>query len=256
MRKIKVTFDSNVWEKVVSGNNEFMGIRDSILSGKIEPYICEIAIALESIKKQQRLSFWKVYKSKSDIVREEHSENKFHGTICFAPNNEVHPGLHPVLKDCLRKANSLGFRVLTMTNIGTVRSPEIPDTMKISFSDIDDFWEYAEELSKCSKFIQALGAGSSEYFKIVNKYGLHGFSTGKSITGLPDSLEKKFYRSVAEWVDGDALSAHYAYKNDYFCTQDSGRSAGSKSVFSPDNLKRVTEKFNITVISASELSAL
>lgn len=256
MSKIKVTFDSNVWEKLVSEESDFIEIRNAILEGKIEPYICEIAISLESIRKKQRLAFWKGYEPKTDILIDERTGDKFCGTFSFAPNNGAHPSLHPVLKACLGKANSLGFKVLTMTNIGIVRSPEIPDKMKISFSDLDSFWQYAEELSKCSKFIRTLGAGSSEYFEIVEKYGLHGFSIDKISAKLPENLEKKFYASIAEWVDGDVISAHYAYKNDYFCTQDFGRNTGSKSVFSPNNLKKVTEQFNIKVISASELSML
>ncbi len=256
MSKLKVTFDSNVWEKVVSGDNKFLKIRDNILSGNIEPYICEIAISLESIRKRERLSFWKGYESKAEIVGEKFEENKFSGTICFGPNNEAHPGLHHVLKDCLLKANSMGFKVLTMTNIGTVRSPVIPDEMKISFSKIDDFWEYADELNDCSNFIQSLGAGAAEYFNLVEMYGLHGHSVMRIARELPDKLEKQFFQCVAEWVDGDALSAHYAYKNDFFCTQDSGKNAGSKSVFFPDNIRKVTEKFNVKVISASELSVL
>ncbi|MEZ5671577.1 MAG: hypothetical protein R3E08_04015 [Thiotrichaceae bacterium] len=43
---IKVTFDFNVWEKVVCGEAGFEKIRELIYSRQIQGYICEIAISL------------------------------------------------------------------------------------------------------------------------------------------------------------------------------------------------------------------
>lgn len=49
----KVTFDSNVWEKVVrKETSEHEYINNQILLGNIQPYISEIAISLESLQKR------------------------------------------------------------------------------------------------------------------------------------------------------------------------------------------------------------
>jgi hypothetical protein len=36
---------------------------------------------------------------------------------------------------------------------------------------------------------------------------------------------EKIADAVGEWADEDALAAHYGYSNDYFCTEDLGKSA-------------------------------
>ncbi len=256
MSNLKVTFDSNVWEKIVRKEPNFEVLTNRIIAGEIEPYICEIAVSLESIRKRERLSFWKTYKPKVEIIREDFIDNRVKGTIGFGPDNEAHPGLHPKLKEYLLEACSLGFKVLRMINTGTVRSPEIPEQMKINLSEMDEYWSYADKLDACSTYIESLGAGPYQYFNFKKLYGFNGYSITEIIRELPENLEKKFSDSIAEWVDGDALSAHYAYGNEYFCTQDTGKNAGARSVFFPDNLKKVSNKFKLKVISASELSVL
>ncbi|MNC62754.1 hypothetical protein D3C75_1128090 [compost metagenome] len=54
-------------------------------------------------------------------------------------------------------------------------------------------------------------------------------------------------------MDGDALSAHYGYGIKYFCTNDKARGAGSKSVFSIENRKKLKDKFGIDIVTPTEL---
>lgn len=68
--------------------------------------------------------------------------------------------------------------------------------------------------------------------------------------------DKKFAIGVAEWVDGDALSAHYGYGIKYFCTNDNARGAGSNSVFSIENRRKLKDKFGINIISPIKLIEL
>jgi len=253
---MKVTFDSNVWEKVVLEVEGYGFIKDLIQAGKIEPYICEIAVSLESIQKKDRLSFWQKYEPKSEVIEIESNESRFHGRFCFSSDNEAHPGLHHTHKFCLLEAKRLGFKVLPMTNLGTVRSPEIPSDMKVSFNSSDEFWKYAERLSECSNYIESQGGGAVEYKKLKEVLGLQQHSVASIASKLPKNHSKTFQKSVAEWVDGDSLSAHYANFNDIFCTQDSGKNAGSKSVFHPDYIKNVSKCFGLKVMTVQELSTL
>ncbi|WP_212578430.1 hypothetical protein, partial [Vibrio parahaemolyticus] len=57
------------------------------------------------------------------------------------------------------KAVELGFKVITLTNIGTARAKEIQDKTKVNFSSIDEFGVYADRLNECSKLIESLGWG-------------------------------------------------------------------------------------------------
>jgi hypothetical protein len=63
-------------------------------------------------------------------------------------------------------------------------------------------------------------------------------------TRQPGSPEK-LADAIAEWVDGEALAAHYAFGAEVFCTNDRGRNAGSKSIFYPDNLAKLKSQFAI-----------
>jgi hypothetical protein len=139
----------------------------------------------------------------------------------------------------LLKAQELGFKVIRMTNFGTVRSPEIPKDMLLTVESYDAYWDYADRLSSCSQFTTNLGCGYHDY-QIMKQ------------TRQPGSPEK-LAAAVAEWVDGDALAAHYAFGANVFCTNDRAGKAGSKSIFYPDNLAKLQRQFPIVVQTPGEL---
>jgi hypothetical protein len=261
---MKVTFDTNVWRRLFPGEQEFHlkwlayapYIRDKIVSGVIQPYICEIAISLESIKREKRLQFFGSYGPKIEIKELPSNGATIHSKFTLGPNNEAHPGLPPELKKDLNLANSLGFKVLRMTNLGTVRSNEIPSEMLINFENRESFWCYAEKLAKCSDFIRALGVGASEYHKLKNEFGIESDSPFTILEKVEASQKEIFIKAVAEWVDGDSLSAHFAYGNDFFCTEDQAKNARDRSVFYNSNIIKVKEKFGLNILSVEELSKL
>ena len=56
---MNVTFDSNVWEKVIDEDDHpFSKIKHKIRTGEILPYICEIALSLEAIQRKLRAKFF------------------------------------------------------------------------------------------------------------------------------------------------------------------------------------------------------
>jgi len=255
---INITFDSNVWEKIVTSseasNDSFFKLKKLIINKKIQAYICEIAISLESIQKIERAAFWQEYEPRLNYETHGGKINRdgtttIKGGVCFSSYNEKHPGLHPKLKEKLLLAEHLGFKVLRMTNLGTVRSPEIPQNMFVESTDIDSFWSYAQKLSDCADYIVELRCGSYEYDKFKNKYSSYSSSTFK----IDDSEEKGFIKSIAEWVDGDSISAHYASRNTIFCTEDRAKGAGNSSVFSKNNRTKLEHKYAIKILSVNEL---
>jgi hypothetical protein len=156
---LKVTFDSNVWEKLVSESQDYPTITERIQDGSISPYLCEIAISLESIQRTARQRFFKRYTPNFSFTATSQNDGEIGGIVKFGPNNELHPGLHPIPRGNLLKARDLGFRVLRMTNLGTVRSAEIPEDMLCNAEDESSFWAYAERLSSCSQFIKDMRCG-------------------------------------------------------------------------------------------------
>ena len=172
--------------------------------------------------------------------------------MCFKPNEELHPGFHPSLQTKLLEAQDLGFRVLRMTRIGTVRPKDIPDDMYVDFVSIDEFWKYAEPLATCSEYIAALGCGQAAYNQFKEKYNLIGLG----YHAISSKCRKKFIAAIAEWVDGDSLSAHYAAGNEWFCTDDQAGNAGIGSIFHSQNRARVEKKFGIKIISSCDAARL
>jgi len=139
---MKITFDSNVWESFFDPSKQnidnFVNLKQLIKLNKIEPYICEVALSLESIRKKQRALVWENYKPLFEFevtgtTQNEDGSTTFHNSLCISPDTKKHPGLHSVLVDRLELAKNLGFKVLSMTNFGTIRTSEIPEEMKVSF---------------------------------------------------------------------------------------------------------------------------
>jgi len=260
---MNISFDSNVWEKVVISTDKeesgYSSLKKLITSKKIQPYICEIALSLESIAKVERLNFWQNYKPLIDCKTTGCKLNNdgyinVSKQITVSPNNEKHPGSHPKLKQKLDLANGLGFKVLRMTNASTVRNPEIPEKMLVNFKD-KDFWEYAKKLAECSNFITEIKAGRYDYDTLKKEYGFQDLSTTQLMSKTTQQ-EKKFYKAVREWVDGDSLAAHYAFGNDIFCTEDKAKSAGEQSVFSNKNITVVKSRFDINVLPVNAVLQL
>ena len=250
---MNVTFDSNVWEKVIDeDDHHFVEIKNKIRAGEIRPYICEIALSLEAIEKKLRAEFFKSYEPSIKFENLPTQDGTVRMRMCIEPNNELHPGFHPKLQCKLLKACDLGFHVLRMTRFGTVRPKDIPDAMYVDYVSKDEFWKYAEPLARCNEYIAALGCGQAAFNQLKERFNLFDSDS----QGIPSEFEKRFQEAVAEWVDGDALSAHYASGNELFCTDDKAGNAGTGSIFHSQNRFQLEEKFGIKIISSYDAAQL
>ena len=245
---MNITFDTNVWEPMVNEEKpHLVEIKNRIRDGKIQPYICEITLNLEAIQRRKRAEFFGTYEPNITVEHLPPESGKLGMRMGIAPNTEFHPGLPSKQWDKLVKARDLGFRVLRMTNIGTVRTKDIPDDMYVEHDD-EGFWRYAELLGNCNDFIVGLGCGRAAYDPYKAR-----FLGGRTI---PEEQEKKFAEAIAEWVDGEALSAHYAAGNDFFCTNDKAGSADTGSIFHNQNRTQLEKEFGIKIISSCEAAKL
>ena len=210
---MNITFDSNVWERVVNEeSHHFIKIKNKIRIGEIRAYICEIALSLEAIQKKMRAEFFENYEPTIIVENIPTEDHTFHMRVCVKPNTELHPGLHPKQRAKLLEARDLGFRVLRMTNFGTVRTTEIPDDMYVQHTNTEDFWRYADLLESCSDYITGLGCGQTAYNQFKEEFNQDGWDDRT----MPVKHKKKLAKAIAEWTDGNSLSAHYAAGNDFF----------------------------------------
>lgn len=61
--------------------------------------------------------------------------------------------------------------------------------------------------------------------------------------------ESKIRKRFGDWADADALAAHYAYANDFFCTDDQASGAGAQSVLSRANREKLGNELGIRIVS-------
>ena len=135
-----ITFDSNVWERAINEEEpHLVEIKNKIRDGKMRAYICEITLNLEAIQKKKRAEFFGNYEPSMTVEHLPPENGTLSMRVGFGPNTELHPGIHPKQWGKLLKARDLGFKVLRMTNIGTVRTKEIPDDMYVRYGD-KGFW--------------------------------------------------------------------------------------------------------------------
>jgi len=244
-----VTFDSNVWENIVdeSKRNEvpkYEKLYELIKNKLLSPFFFEGMATMECIPKKERKNFISNYNANISFKIEGEEQHIINGT--------KHPGLTDYLKENLPKALKLGFKFIKFPRIGAVgldiESKYFAEDTKFTLN------ERINRTFECSKFIENLGSGKSK---------LHNRLDGDSNKGIviqsknDNSLgESQFAKDFGEWVDGDALAAHYGYGIDYFCTNDQGKGAGKSSIFSSKNLHRLKSQYGIKVVTPDELLSL
>lgn len=243
---VSVTFDSNVWESVVdeakrSASPCYFEIHDLILQKVIDPYFFEGIVTLETIQKKDRKKHIAKFKPTISIQINDEDPRIYEGT----PS----PELSDYLKEAIPKAIGMGFKFIRAPRVG---GHGIDTSAEYVAKDIK--FPLSERLNRTSDmllFIESLGAGKAKLDKDILKNLGNGL-VEKTIndTSLTD---KKFAKNIAEWVDGDAIAAHYGYGIDYFCTNDIASGAGSSSIFSDINMKIVCEKYGIKAVSPDEL---
>lgn len=246
MQNLTVTFDSNVWENIVDEskrNNKqvYKDIYNLITQKKIIPYFFEGIATTETILKTDRKDYFKNYRTTITF--------QVKGEKASVSEGIKAPKLTHYLKKNIPKALKIGFKFIKLPRSGSI-SLNIDE----KYIAVDKNYSLKDRLDrsfKCARYIEILGAGKKQ---LENK--LDGSSNKGIINQTKNDLStnrKQYAKGIAEWVDGDALSAHYGYDIDYFCTNDTAVGAGTSSVFSKNNLQKIKNKFNINIVSASEL---
>lgn len=244
-----VTFDSNVWENIVDeskrrGQDEYEKLFALITSKSLTPFFFEGIATMESIPRNDRKDYIRNYKATISFQVGDEEPHITEGSDA--------PELTDYLKQNIPKALELGFKFLKFPRIGAVG---LNIEGQYLAEDINyPLKERLERSFECASFIESLGAGKS---KLHNR--LDG-TNDKSIvnqTVNDNSLSANQYaKDIREWVDGDALAAHYGYGVELFCTNDQAKGAGASSIFSPRNLNELKEKLGVNVVSPSELLKL
>jgi hypothetical protein len=254
------TFDSNVWRPIVTPARfpadpdiaVSERLNQALRSGALAGFLAETAFTLEQIRKGDRASFLGSYRPAWRITERVGGDPSTE-SVTVHPGNGLHTGNPPVVAGHLQDALALGIRLLRTPRIAGIVNP---DLRKSDFaSDAGDATARNERFGDCLSAIETRGAGMAQIVALASKYAPPGEHWMRGIARVPQGEHGLLVKAVAEWADGDAVAAHYAYGNDVFCTHDAGVSAGPGSVLHPGNRAWLSADFGVVFQTPAELNA-
>ncbi|ULO24033.1 hypothetical protein [Methylocystis sp. SB2] len=244
---MRVSFDSNVWEKVFySDAKECVEVRNALADQRIEGFICEAAFRIEAVRKIDRIGYFA--HPKMDVtfpLSTVHMKGKAHvHFMSIGPSDKQHPGLPSVQADRLQLATSNGFLVMRgLAWMGLPWPREISDSA-IFVQETENSRAEREQLQV---------AVNVEIWK--RGVGKQAFDAAGGWQAIEQGMlhQKKFSKAYAEWADGELAAAHVGYRNDILCTDD--RAGGTPiSVFNELNRSWLTTEYGVRFVKLKQLA--
>jgi hypothetical protein len=238
---MKITFDSNAWERVFAmDDREWSSIRDALLSGHFEGFISEISFRIEAVQKKLRVRYFAepalgVQFPFSIVMKD---GKPYVQIMSIGPEDRLHPGLPEAQSRKLNSAFAAGVRLLR--GIAWLGLPGPAQSFDPSlFASSNDTERESRQILAATR-IEERGVGRAAF---TNAGGWNGAAT--------DS--KLFSKACAEWADGELVAAHIAYRNDVLCTDDHGRAARIASIFDLDGRNWLAAEFGVQFASLEQL---
>lgn len=259
---MKITFDSNVWRKVVSPQNfpkdpnhmDYVRIHNAIADRKIVAFLSETVFTLEAVKRSERKDFFKRYfesfSIKNQIIEETDDEIIVRNTL--GPNKNLHPRNNDFLNEHFSDAVKLGVHILKFPRIAGLQNEDI-SVGRYKYSNEKEMESYQNILFKVARDIENLGAGIQQTKNFALKFGN---TWQKGIINAPDSENGNIAKYIAEWADADSVASHIAINGDYFCTYDLAKKAGENSVLNEKNIQALHTLYGFKTINPTELVKL
>lgn len=266
---MRVTFDTNTLDRSVRPERfpkdgrqaEYFKVHQGLASGVIKGFFCETIVTCEGIQKNDRAE---VLGSTMLTSHREHIQNETGGELIKLTLKSGMPKrkpLHPEVIARLQAALKIGMRVLGAPRIGGHRIDD--PSNEIYVQEIPNSVAQSERLDKYHDVVRAIearGVGFAQLKGLAQQYAKRVGVTEPWYASLERTIdiheENAVKRAVAEWADGDAIAAHIGYGIDYFCTEDTGKSAGSTSVLDANNRAWLKEHFGVQIISLSDLAKM
>jgi hypothetical protein len=240
---MRVTFDSNAWEKIFDpADRDWAPVRSAIASGRIGGFICESGFRIEAIRKRERAAYFAepamdVQFPFSNVIR---NGKPYVQIMSIGPADESHPGLPQVQSNKLKNALTAGVRLMRGGAWMGLPSPvEIRDPAL--FVQTNDLGREQRQIDASAR-IEARGVGKAAF----------DAAGGWNAQASAPHNEKVFHKACAEWADGELVAAHIAYRNDILCTNDQARAAGV-SIFDSSNRAWLKSEFGVKFATLEEL---
>lgn len=263
-KQLRITFDTNTAAKLVTA---YRAKRDgnwakysdlpegSILTaigdGHVVPFATNVSLDLEGIPKADRKAYFAAF---GFISSEESSTspNQYVFKLKAGSTHEVR--IHEIQDRRYTDFVSLGGKFLNHPRIGQERlSPIVHENL----AD-DVLFAVQERLDRTfaiSREFESWGCGMA-WIKAIGHELDPAVPWFQAVGRATVVLNDRVANAISEWADGDAVSAHYGYGNDVFCTNDRASGAGAASVFSAANRNRLSQDYALAFCDLTEVQAM
>ena len=263
-KQLRITFDTNTAAKLVTayrarrdGNWAKYGdlpegvILTAIEDGRVVPFATNVSLDLEGIPKAERKAYFSAFgfTSSEEIST---SPNQYVFNLKAGSTHEVR--IHEIQENRYTDFVNLGGKFLNHSRIGQERlSPIVHENLA------DDVLfavkERLDRTSMISREIEGWGCGIA-WIKAIGHELDPAVPWFKALGRAAVDFDDRVANAISEWADGDAVSAHYGYGNDVFCTNDRASGAGAASVFSAANRKRLSQDYSVALCDLTEVQAM
>jgi hypothetical protein len=258
---LTVTFDTNAFDKAVRpavyasdpAHEDFLVVHEALKQGRIQGFLADTVITLEGITNDQRAKVFGNTATRSSLAQA--SDDTF--TLTITPVQADRLPLHPKQAERFIAAVDLGIRLLGAPRIGMPRAEE----QYYAGESPAALGERLNRFVDLVRKIEARGLGSARAQAIAERLAGGPITKAPWFTAFGAAKDihemREIARAIAEWADADSVGAHYGYRNDIFCTLDSGKAEerrGEPAVLDPTNRTWLTQEFGIRFATLPELA--
>jgi hypothetical protein len=259
----RVLFDSNTWRHVASPgeflkdkkNSVYVALNELMHGGRIAGYLSETTIAIEQIKRVDRLNWIKTSTQYGRPVEVPGMLGFAGYAVGLLPSMTIESQAVDRVRLHLKDAAMIGMKIL---RVDRAAYPESSLLAELPSSDIE-IESPANDYLMRQLFLafETYGRGLANLKRLgmehtSDEVGIH-WSDG--IASLDDSYTEQVASLFGEWADGDAVAAAIAHDIDVFCTNDKAKGASGAnicSVLAPDFRTALTAKFGIEFMTPEE----
>jgi hypothetical protein len=256
---IRVTFDSNTLDQMVRPDRfpkdprraHFKKINRSLRRGYVRDFFSETILTLEGIQKIDRAT---VFGRTTILTSVKESKSSTGETITLTVTQPDRKPIHPEVARRVKAALQLGLRGLRIPRNGLI-GIEDPHRKFFAEETEPEVALRQKKTFEAGREIEKRDLGVKRVKNIAARDNVSNELWPRSLIRARDVHEEgEVKRAVAEWSDADTISAHIGYGNEYFCTEDRGKTGGTASIFDEQNRKWLSDTYAVQFVTIEALS--
>ena len=251
---MRITFDTNALDKAVRPER-CPSIYEALIAGSLKGFFSDTIITLEAVENSDRVQVFGNTRSVTEVSRSEDGSRIITIRTVEQDRKPLQPGGGNLAR--VQAALQLGMRALRAPpRVGAPRLSDPQDEIYEPDGSTAQLIECQGRFFAITVAIEARGVGHAKVRALEEKFAKRrGGAKGTWLSSLrfaeDDNERTAVNRAIAEWADGDTVAAHYAYQNDYLCSDD----FGGNSVFNRQNRSWLENTYGIKFVRLSELAA-